>query len=374
MPPIEQQQYYVLSAIETNENTAHLFFATENVENKVLNVSHNLNEAWLSERLSYEETDLIYIEKEKIDPLVFSDIEKGRYVKNSREHRKKLGLKYKDEVLQRVEGLGVEEDYILLLERAEEKHLGLPFYSGVHGACRIIDLREASIHEAPFNTKTVYLKRSTVDLYATPFPDGSKVLLNTVSNLKGLGLEYQDGVLQVKEALEGAEEEAPKEKEAEETPKVSWLKIGLDALNLGINLRKAYEQSQPKPKSRKTNLNILAAEIHLVNKEKGFWDKERNVGEMLMLVSSELGEAMEAHRKGKSADWIGYQEAIEGRALMSKEEAFEHCIKDSFEDEIADAVIRLLDLAAGLNINLDKHIEAKLAYNRSRDRFHGKEY
>jgi NTP pyrophosphatase (non-canonical NTP hydrolase) len=187
-------------------------------------------------------------------------------------------------------------------------------------------------------------------------------------------LEYQDGVLEVKEALEGAEEEAPKEKEPEEEPKVSWLKIGLDALSLGMDLRKAYEQIQPKPKSRTTNLNILAAEIHLVNKEKGFWDKERNIGEMLMLVNSELGEAMEAHRKGKSADWIGYQEAIEGRALMSKEEAFEHCIKDSFEDEIADAVIRLLDLAAGLNINLDKHIEAKLAYNRSRDRFHGKEY
>jgi NTP pyrophosphatase (non-canonical NTP hydrolase) len=59
---------------------------------------------------------------------------------------------------------------------------------------------------------------------------------------------------------------------------------------------------------------------------------------------------------------------------MEQQEAFEHCIKDSFEDEIADAVIRLLDLAAGLNINLEQHIEAKLAYNRTRKRFHGKKY
>lgn len=124
----------------------------------------------------------------------------------------------------------------------------------------------------------------------------------------------------------------------------------------------------------KDGLNTLAKEIHQINKDKGFWDKKRNVGEMLMLVTSELGEAMEAHRKGKYADWIGYQEAIEGTEPMSPQEAFEHCIKDSFEDEIADAVIRLLDLAAGLNIDLEKHIKAKLDYNRTRARFHGKKY
>jgi hypothetical protein len=204
MPPIEEQLYYVLSAVDTDKKDANFSFATEDVKNDFLTVSANLNEAWLSERLSYEETDLIYIEKEKIDPLVFSDIEKGRYVRNSREHRKKLGLKYKDEMLQRVEGLGVAEDYILLLECVQENHLGLPFYG--EGQTKTIDLRKASIHEAPFHKKTVYLKKSTIDLYATPFPDGSKVLLNTASNLKMLGLEYQDGVLQVKEALEETEE------------------------------------------------------------------------------------------------------------------------------------------------------------------------
>ncbi|MEI2422137.1 hypothetical protein V6O07_17795, partial [Arthrospira platensis SPKY2] len=44
-------------------------------------------------------------------------------------------------------------------------------------------------------------------------------------------------------------------------------------------------------------LNESARIIHKNNKEKGFWDTEKNVGELLMLVVSELGEAMEAHRK-----------------------------------------------------------------------------
>ena len=48
-----------------------------------------------------------------------------------------------------------------------------------------------------------------------------------------------------------------------------------------------------------SGFNQAADLIHGNNKAKGFWDKERNVGELLMLVTSELGEAMEAHQKGK---------------------------------------------------------------------------
>lgn len=120
-----------------------------------------------------------------------------------------------------------------------------------------------------------------------------------------------------------------------------------------------------------SNLNDLAKEVHQVNKDKGFWDKERNVGEMLMLVTSELGEAMEAHRKGKFANWEAYEMVLD---KMNAPENFKTHIKDSFEDEIADAILRLLDMAAGLNIDLDKQVQAKLDYNRSRERFHGKKY
>lgn len=118
-------------------------------------------------------------------------------------------------------------------------------------------------------------------------------------------------------------------------------------------------------------INDLVKECHAVAADKGFWDKERNTGEMLMLVTSELGEAMEAHRKGRFANLQGW--AINEKNLSFKEN-FELHIKDSFEDEIADAVIRLFDLCGGLNIDLEAHINLKLKYNKTRERLHGKQY
>ena len=44
-----------------------------------------------------------------------------------------------------------------------------------------------------------------------------------------------------------------------------------------------------------TGLNQASSLIHQNNKAKGFWDKERNIGELLMLVTSEPGEIGRAH-------------------------------------------------------------------------------
>lgn len=87
------------------------------------------------------------------------------------------------------------------------------------------------------------------------------------------------------------------------------------------------------------NLNELALEIYEANKAKGFWDKERNYGEILMLVVSELGEAIEAHRKERFAKI----------SLPCDDLEFDAFVKDTFEDEVADAFIRLMDVcgAAG---------------------------
>lgn len=125
-------------------------------------------------------------------------------------------------------------------------------------------------------------------------------------------------------------------------------------------------------------LNESAEIIYQNNKAKGFWDNERNVGELLMLVTSELGEAMEASRKDKYADWEGFEFELTDDDFHTKEqarrEAFRIFIKDSFEDEIADAVIRLLDLAHGLKIDLARHIQEKVAYNTHRPMLHGKKF
>lgn len=117
-------------------------------------------------------------------------------------------------------------------------------------------------------------------------------------------------------------------------------------------------------------LNELAKDIYQANKEKGFWDGERNVGEMLMLITSELGEAMEAHRKGKVSSWNEFYQ----NTTDTFKDNFQKNIKDTFQDEIADAIIRLLDMAGGLGINIGNQIQFKLNYNQEREKLHGKNY
>ena len=97
-----------------------------------------------------------------------------------------------------------------------------------------------------------------------------------------------------------------------------------------------------------TNLNDLAKQIHENAKAKGFWDETRNTGEIFMLIVSELAEALEADRKGKWADMkkfaVGHDGSITDEQWFQL--AFQSSIKDTFEDELADAVIRIMDYCA----------------------------
>ena len=109
----------------------------------------------------------------------------------------------------------------------------------------------------------------------------------------------------------------------------------------------------------------------------GFHHKDQNIGEMLMLIVSELSEALEADRKNKHADLQNYNAGIatyNGESESQDKSTFEFYIKDTFEDELADAVIRIADLCGYLNIDLESHIKAKMRYNESRPHKHGKEY
>lgn len=92
---------------------------------------------------------------------------------------------------------------------------------------------------------------------------------------------------------------------------------------------------------------ITPAEVHKLAVEKGFWDAHRNFGECLMLVVSELGEAIEVHRADDSAH---------------------------VAEEVADAVIRLYDLAEGFGIDLKAEIAKKHEFNKTRPYRHGKQY
>ena len=104
----------------------------------------------------------------------------------------------------------------------------------------------------------------------------------------------------------------------------------------------------------------------------GSGKSQKNIGELLMLVVSELGEALEAHRSGTYPLYEMFQSAIDGG--LDFKLALQDHIKDTFHDELADAVIRICDMCGYLNIDLEKHIELKMRYNETREYKHGKAY
>ena len=90
--------------------------------------------------------------------------------------------------------------------------------------------------------------------------------------------------------------------------------------------------------------------------------KERNIGELLMLTVSELAEAMEGHRKNLMDDKLPHRPML--------------------EVELADAIIRIFDLAGGLGLDLEGAYREKMEYNNNRPdhkienrkEAHGKKY
>ena len=114
------------------------------------------------------------------------------------------------------------------------------------------------------------------------------------------------------------------------------------------------------------DLNALAKRILAINTEKGFWPKEgRNWGEVCALIISELMEALEAHRKGKRATGGAAKFLIEQHAqgIANWPDHFVKLVKDTVEDELADAVIRILDCHDGVII------EEKDPYSEIPDNF-----
>jgi NTP pyrophosphatase (non-canonical NTP hydrolase) len=131
-----------------------------------------------------------------------------------------------------------------------------------------------------------------------------------------------------------------------------------------------------------TQLNVLRDLAHSNSKKKGFYEREFNIGEKLMLITSELGEALEADRKGRYAELAPFHAKVESMEEVynpavrddAYKRFFEQHMKDTVEDEIADALIRIMDLCGALNIDIDKHVKYKMEYNALRAKLHGKAY
>lgn len=127
-------------------------------------------------------------------------------------------------------------------------------------------------------------------------------------------------------------------------------------------------------------LNQLAEKIYEHNVRQGFYDGPFNVGEKLMFITSELSEALEADRRSENFDNFSEEQKTIVKNIVEKSSKenfkvhFEANIKNTFEDELADAIIRILDLCAYKKVDINWHIEQKMKYNKTRSFKHGKKY
>lgn len=96
-------------------------------------------------------------------------------------------------------------------------------------------------------------------------------------------------------------------------------------------------------------LNALKERAYKTAVAHGFHEDVKPNVYYLGLVMSEMGEAINADRKGDHADTKGFED---GLAKFPPMDCFNAYIKDSLEDEIADVVIRLLDFAGMKEYNL----------------------
>jgi len=123
---------------------------------------------------------------------------------------------------------------------------------------------------------------------------------------------------------------------------------------------------------RKSKMTIkqLQKICYKIAVEKGFWDNNetlekfyigqsfdtRNNAEMIALMHSELSEALEATRK-------------KGNPQSKKIPKFK-----LVEEELADCIIRILDMAEGRKYNIEGALNAKIKYNKKRRYKHGKKF
>jgi len=139
------------------------------------------------------------------------------------------------------------------------------------------------------------------------------------------------------------------------------------------------------------DLTLLQNEIGEWRDHQGFITKWSNFPEKLMLIVSELGEAMEGYRHLKS-DFIEdldkgiVHDREDLECIMEDSVDFDceqiKCARsrlkqlgwyDNIKEELADVAIRLLDLCDGLDIDLVEEIHKKMGINEVRQPKHGKE-
>lgn len=130
-------------------------------------------------------------------------------------------------------------------------------------------------------------------------------------------------------------------------------------------------------------INETAKEIYETAKAKGWYDKgARPIPELLMLMVSELSEAMEEYRKNMPPLYINLPTPEGVSPVEIDFPCFESFVfvdvdkktimkPEGIAVEMADCVIRIMDTFAAMGWDLEKIMKAKMEYNNNRPYRHG---
>lgn len=105
------------------------------------------------------------------------------------------------------------------------------------------------------------------------------------------------------------------------------------------------------------HVNEMAEKVHAIGIEKGWFEKHRTIGDFIALMHSELSEALEEYRA--DPDILDFS-IINRRGKP-----------EGFWVELADCVIRIADLFAYYDVDMNAVIRAKIEYNKTRPHRHG---
>ena len=127
---------------------------------------------------------------------------------------------------------------------------------------------------------------------------------------------------------------------------------------------------------RRKSLNELRDEAFACSTSHGFYeDGEPNFGMRLALIHSEVSEALEDFRSGKRVGEIWYltpkgeKTPYGARSEGGQVVLHKPC---GIPSELADVIIRVLDLAGANGIDIEKAVLEKMAYNMTRPHKHGR--